>query len=588
VWVTVVNTSGASTTSSANLHNHTEGSTSRVVRANSNGTYDRTEVMVVANPPSVGGFVVAWSSWGEDGDGWGVFARRFNSVGSPIDDQLQVNEQWQHFQWQPLLAWCGDSLWAFWGNATRNRCDDGGSCTSGPIVRRLGGADDLWSPSTEVKLEGSKPMSGALACTSDGSAVPFWLEDGGKQVRWEVVKGSGEILRAEPRKRLPLEVFRKGSSFSKLRHGDVSPLALRSVPLVDIALLAHDGFLVVLSNNAGALEGQLLNIGRKDPKAYPKRRIAEGTHIASAAWDTSGSQPTLVICWWANVETNSDVSHFACGTHHIQWFTSNEDLWVVADMCLIMLCSVFLLCCLFRHCAQACHTGQALRLFRFDSVRRFFRTRRPVLSSHEAHMLELREQLSQIPVSEVESSSSPTAEAPRPVIHHVGCSQNYEITVDKSDGSRIGLEVSFDKKGENTLLIKAVKGGLALQWNYTHEDCQVRRGDRIVEVNSIGGNTDAMVKELKRNKLLHIKLRRATVVGSSSASSVATSDSNDGSSSAGSGRTCPICWCEVVMRVALQPCGHTACRDCVVRLVELHQACHICRGDVTSLMPVYV
>jgi len=257
-------------------------------------------------------------------------------------------------------------------------------------------------------------------------------------------------------------------------------------------------------------------------------------------------------------------------------------------MCLIMLCSVFLLCCLFRHCAQAFQTGQVLRVFRFTSVRRFFTTRRPALNAHEAHMLELREQLSQIPVSEVESSSSPTAEAPRPVIHHVGCSQNYEITVDKSDGSRIGLEVSFCKSGENTLLIKAVKGGLALQWNYTHEDCQVRRGDRIVEVNSIGGNTDAMVKELKRNKLLHIKLRRATVGGSSSASSATALDSNDGSNSAGSGRTCPICWCEVVMRVALQPCGHTACRDCVVRLVELHQACHICRGDVTSLMPVYV
>jgi len=51
---------------------------------------------------------------------------------------------------------------------------------------------------------------------------------------------------------------------------------------------------------------------------------------------------------------------------------------------------------------------------------------------------------------------------------------------------------------------------------------------------------------------------------------------------------CPICQNEVVMRVALQRCGHTACRDCVQQLVERNHVCHICRGPIQGVLPVYI
>ena len=38
-----------------------------------------------------GGFVVAWESWGQDGDGRGVFARRFSSEGLAFGPEVQVN-----------------------------------------------------------------------------------------------------------------------------------------------------------------------------------------------------------------------------------------------------------------------------------------------------------------------------------------------------------------------------------------------------------------------------------------------------------------------------------------------------------------
>merc|ERR1712007_358203 len=76
-----------------------------------------------------------------------------------------------------------------------------------------------------------------------------------------------------------------------------------------------------------------------------------------------------------------------------------------------------------------------------------------------------------------------------------------------------------------------------------------------------------------------------------------TSDSSVGEDTGGgagggmplsSGQECAICRSNVDMRVGLQPCGHTACRDCVSQLVELNQRCHICRGTIEGLLPVYI
>jgi hypothetical protein len=51
---------------------------------------------------------------------------------------------------------------------------------------------------------------------------------------------------------------------------------------------------------------------------------------------------------------------------------------------------------------------------------------------------------------------------------------------------------------------------------------------------------------------------------------------------------CSICHEEVTVWVALRPCGHTACRDCTLRLAETSQRCHICRGPVHGVQPVYL
>lgn len=50
---------------------------------------------------------------------------------------------------------------------------------------------------------------------------------------------------------------------------------------------------------------------------------------------------------------------------------------------------------------------------------------------------------------------------------------------------------------------------------------------------------------------------------------------------------CSICHHELIVRVALQPCGHTACRDCILRLIE-RECCHVCDAKIQGVQPVYI
>ena len=52
----------------------------------------------------LGNFVVAWMSYTQDGSNWGVFAQRVDSVGSPVGSEFQVNSYTTFYQWSPAVA----------------------------------------------------------------------------------------------------------------------------------------------------------------------------------------------------------------------------------------------------------------------------------------------------------------------------------------------------------------------------------------------------------------------------------------------------------------------------------------------------
>src|SRR5262249_20034412 len=85
-------------------------------RWNSDGTLRGTEVRVnttvagcqgapaVAAAPD-GSFVVVWQSQGQDGDGWGIFAQRFDRTGAPVGGEVVVNQSTAGDQQVPAVVY---------------------------------------------------------------------------------------------------------------------------------------------------------------------------------------------------------------------------------------------------------------------------------------------------------------------------------------------------------------------------------------------------------------------------------------------------------------------------------------------------
>lgn len=51
---------------------------------------------------------------------------------------------------------------------------------------------------------------------------------------------------------------------------------------------------------------------------------------------------------------------------------------------------------------------------------------------------------------------------------------------------------------------------------------------------------------------------------------------------------CPTCHQEIAVRVVLDRCGHTTCRDCALRLLDSDRKCYVCGAVAKGMLPVYV
>ncbi len=65
-----------------------------------------------------GGFVVAWTSWEQDGDDGAVMAREFDEIGLARSDEIQVNVTSEGYQWLPSVVALGRNgfavAWSSW------------------------------------------------------------------------------------------------------------------------------------------------------------------------------------------------------------------------------------------------------------------------------------------------------------------------------------------------------------------------------------------------------------------------------------------------------------------------------------------
>jgi len=84
--------------------------------------------------------------------------------------------------------------------------------------------------------------------------------------------------------------------------------------------------------------------------------------------------------------------------------------------------------------------------------------------------------------------------------------EEYVVKLDKTDDASLGITVCPEDDG--SLRIEGVVGGLAGAWNDAHQHRQLRKGDRIIEVNGVHGKAGALLAEVQKQQLLRMKLSR--------------------------------------------------------------------------------
>jgi len=543
---------------------------SQPVRANNESTIftHRTQVVIAADSAnSLGGFLVAWASWAQDGSEWGIFARHFHANGTAAGVEWQVNQFFQRFQWQPQLAWCAGAAWALWNNGTGTPCAGASppsDCATGPMVRNLNGGvvqDALREMPPEVKLPGVRPLAAALACQDSGKrdALVIYLEDQGGKMEpvTQFVSPGGSILNgtrsagggpAVASRRLgealpsvlPASLQRSRWDALLGRAWSSSPL-LRAQgggektlggPLVGavnqqggVIMLASNHFLVLMvGDEKGTVAVQLVYhdyTQAQGGEVFPARDLAYGAHNIRAAWD-AGMQANpkllqdqaLITCFTTGgvLDTGDDRPAFACLRRRAPWLAGTEgiDGWGMGmTLALGMMCFLLVIFCIIRNCAQ-----------RRFTLARGGRTTMPNTDSRP-RLRELREELARIPQL---PPPLPPLPPPRDVDappQTAGAAPPYAPPVGESapSGSR-------------------ARGGPPLEIEDVPQEGEARGGPRVA----------AQMPQTE----------------------------------------CAICHNEVNVRVALRPCGHTACRDCITRIVEINQTCHICRAAIEGVQPVYI
>ena len=118
---------------------------------------------------AAGNFVVAWQSDGQDGDGYGVFAQRFAADGARRGDELAINQTTAASQSHPALACApGGEFVVVW--QSREQDGDG----EGIYARRIG-ADAVAGDETRVNaVTTGNQQHPAVAALPGGGFVVVW------------------------------------------------------------------------------------------------------------------------------------------------------------------------------------------------------------------------------------------------------------------------------------------------------------------------------------------------------------------------------------------------------------------------------
>lgn len=130
-----------------------------------------------------GDFLVVWADAASpetDTSGLSIQARRFGPTGSPLGDQLQVNERTLGDQWEPQVAAAPDgSFVVTWFDDPGNVPGAGDGSGSGIRARTLSAEGELTASSFAVNsYTAGDQISPSIAFRPDGDFLIAWTSDG--------------------------------------------------------------------------------------------------------------------------------------------------------------------------------------------------------------------------------------------------------------------------------------------------------------------------------------------------------------------------------------------------------------------------
>mmetsp|Transcript_35199 Transcript_35199/g.98885 ORF Transcript_35199/g.98885 Transcript_35199/m.98885 type:complete len:144 (-) Transcript_35199:122-553(-) len=94
----------------------------------------------------------------------------------------------------------------------------------------------------------------------------------------------------------------------------------------------------------------------------------------------------------------------------------------------------------------------------------------------------------------------------RPVIENNDGKLEWEILLRKKDGGRLGVNV--DVTDGTSLIIDNVREGALMDFNRENPELAARQGDKILLVNGIGGDSQAMTDACKFDDTLKLLIQR--------------------------------------------------------------------------------
>ncbi|MEG3179048.1 ELWxxDGT repeat protein, partial [Sphingomonas sp. LT1P40] len=118
-----------------------------------------------------GGFVIAWTSPGQDGDGRGIYAQQFDGSGLPVGNELHVSTSAAGDQLEPVIVTVGDGFIVSWSGSGQG--DEAGIFTQ------------RYMPGIAASETAETSLNGILDF--------FDLNDGGGTVRVTLSVDAGEI-----------------------------------------------------------------------------------------------------------------------------------------------------------------------------------------------------------------------------------------------------------------------------------------------------------------------------------------------------------------------------------------------------------